>query len=148
MAGRVIIGKHPNYPYTGVFVSTPGSEVAARDPTSRTGLALSSQWPAIANVIASGTCGIDTVVPYPGVVSGFRPYVYFQRLIGTGYHPHEIYGYMVFSAPDFVNEYEKCSRWRVVQTSTSFRIVKNARIYADTISSATFRYVLFNLPVT
>lgn len=148
MTDRVVIGKHPAYAYTGMFISTPGSDVTTRDPTEKTGLALSSQWPAIANVIASGTCGLDVLVPYPGVAAGMRPYVYFHRLIGTGYNPHEMYGYYLFSAPDLVSEYEKCSRWRLVQGSTGFRIVKNARIYEDGVTSGTFRYIIFNLPVS
>lgn len=147
MADRVIIGKHPNYAYTGIFVSTPGTDVKGRDPTDRTGLALSSQWPMIANVIASGTCGLDEVVPYPSVVSGFRPYVHFQRRVGTGYHMHEMWGYNVMEL-ERITAYEKCSRWRVIQTNASFRIVKMARIYPDDITSASFRYVLFNLPVS
>ncbi|MEZ0169939.1 hypothetical protein [Microvirga sp. TS319] len=147
MPDRGILGKHPNYPYTGIFVSTPGVDVSARNPTDRTGLALSSQWPVIANVIASGTCGLDEVVPYPSVVSGFRPYVHFQRRVGTGYHMHEMWGYNALELERIV-AYEKCSRWRVVQTSSGFRIVKNARVYTDTIASASFRYVLFNLPVS
>lgn len=148
MTDRVVIGRHLNYAYTGVFVSTPGTDVKGRNPTEKTGLALSSQWTGIANVIASGTCGLDVVVPYPSVAAGMRPYVHFQRLIGSGYHPHEIFGYNVWGAPDLIVEFEKCSRWRVVQNSTGFRIIKNQRIYEDPITSATFRYILFNLPVS
>jgi hypothetical protein len=148
MPDRVVMGRHPSYPYTGVFISTPGSDVAAQDPTKKPGLVLSSQWPVVANVIASGTCTQGQAVPYPSAAAGMRPYVHFHRLIGSGYNPHEMYGYYVWASADMVIEYEKCSRWKVVHGGSSFTILPNARLWADPITGATFRYTLFNLPVS
>jgi len=148
MVDRVVMGKHPSYPYTGVFISVPGADVAAFDPAGRAGLVLSSQWPVVANVIASGACTQGQAVPYPSAAAGMIPYVQFHRLIGSGYNPHEMYGYYIFAAPDMVVEFEKCSRWKVEHYGTYFIIQPNARLWADPITGATFRYTLFNLPVT
>jgi hypothetical protein len=151
MVDRVVIGRHPVYASTGVYISQPGLNVAAYNPASKTGLVLSSDWPQIACVVASGICSLGAFVPYPSAASGFLPYVMFNRLIASGYDTHETYVGMtqIDRGGPFTTQEEHRSRWRCAQDWSGFTIVRSSGAYADSGNAdAVFRYVLFNMSVS
>jgi len=147
---RVVIGRHPVAAGTGIYIALPGQDVAAYNPTARDGLSLSSDWPQVACVVGSGLCALGAFVPYPSVVSGFLPYVQFNRLLSTGYDTHEtaVFLTQIYRGGPFTVQEEHRSRWLCSQGSSGFTIVRSPGGYTDSgAADAVFRYVLFNMSV-
>ncbi len=146
MPQRVLIGAHPLTAGSGIYVSKPGFDVTTLDPDEVThypNFALNSKAGRMANIVQAGTCEQGATVSHPSIGGGSIPLVIFHRLKANGgFDPHEI---ARFLDPQIgPTRIENLSRWRIIQTSTTFRIVVNVRRIADPISGANFRYTVLN----
>jgi hypothetical protein len=145
MAQRICIGRHP-FGANGIFASPPGIDVLNTDPASYL-LALSTSWGQTANVLQSGLCALNQTVPIGGSPT-FYPMVLFQELIGSGYWPHKITRNSINNPTNqlTMDYVEQLSQWKIVHNQTSFYITAAAVNIGEAQTSATFRYVVFNLP--
>jgi hypothetical protein len=149
MVQRVLMGEHPLSPGTGIYASKPGSDVVGLSPGNAAHyplFALNSKGGRMANVLQAGTCTQGATVTHPAIGGGAIPLVIFHRAMSNGgFNPHEIARNL--NTPTNATMIENLSRWRIIQSSTTFRIVVQARNVSDPITGATFRYTVLNLAI-
>lgn len=150
MATRVQIGAHPLTTGTGIYASKPGFDVSALDPDNAShyaNFALNTKAGRMANVLQAGTCTQGATVSHPAIGGGSIPLVIFNRTMSNGgFNPHEIARFL--SPAISPTTVENLSRWRIIQSATTFRIEVNVRMIPDSITGANFRYTVLNLGIT
>jgi hypothetical protein len=147
MVERVLIGNHPLAAGSGMYATKDGFDVTSADPDNaahRARFALNTRGGKMANVLQAGTCTQGARVAHASI--GAIPFVLYHRLFANGgFNPHEIACNLDSTLTP--SACENLSKWRISQSTTGFTILTREANVPDPTTGATFRYIVFNLPV-
>lgn len=134
MVWRTLIGLHPTG-HVGLFVSKPGLDATASDPTDRSAWMFSSAIDKQANILQAGRCNLNDTVTLPDL--GAVPMVMFDQ-----YNPSTGQTFEVMTISNGDGNY---TMFRVTHLNTyQFQIIP--QVSSDKQPSGfVFRYIAFTL---
>ena len=137
MVWRALIGQHPTG-HQGLFISKPGYDALACDPTNHSQWMFSSAAGRMANILQAGTSNLDQVVTIPDI--GYYPWYYFDRYdpsSGQLAQEEAVYGGN-YGFPRFQFQY---------LNRTQFKIAKLRPDLDPNAVPGYFRYAILALPI-